>query len=363
MATRLTKKQRDTKNLLKEAKNVGKPTVKSKGKSKGNPNVKPTGSTATKIVKTGGKALFGRFALAGAVLGFGGEYLYNKYKEYTGGYKPKVAPRVSSTNKNVRLSNQKVKVEQEVKSSRKSIRLPENNVKHPYSKGAKKGLQKTVTHASSLRLGQNDLNKKPINTVKSKPIFPSDELRNRAMGINTDDISTGSSAVKSKPTSDAVKKHANEFSAVTKASTTNVSKSQMRKNPKLGTKRRFKPSEVAGMNEGQTGSTGGPAVSTVHDSMKYPTPKSSPVMGVSDDFQDYSYGKKAKAPKPTSFDQKAANFLGVSFKTRIMKESKDPSTYGQMVPDEKAGVTAQPTGEGLDLFGGGKRRKKKAAGK
>ena len=137
----------------------------------------------------------------------------------------------------------------------------------------------------------------------------------------------------------------------------------MRKNPKLGTKRRFKPSEVAGMNEGQTGSTGGPAVSTVHDSMKYPTPKSSPVMGVSDDFQDYSYGKKAKAPKPTSFDQKAANFLGVSFKTRIMKESKDPSTYGQMVPDEKAGVTAQPTGEGLDLFGGGAKKRREEAKK
>ena len=108
-----------------------------------------------------------------------------------------------------------------------------------------------------------------------------------------------------------------------------------------------------GPNLGVKGGTGGEKMLKEWSKIQPKTPSSE--MEVSDDFQDYSYGKKAKAPKPTSFDQKVSNFLGTTFKMHTWKEKN-----GQMVPD-KSGVTASPTGEGLDLFGGGKRRRKKAA--
>ena len=57
------------------------------------------------------------------------------------------------------------------------------------------------------------IEKKPIKKIEKKPIFVSDAVLNKAMGINTE---------KSKPTADAVKKHANEFSGVTKASTKKI---------------------------------------------------------------------------------------------------------------------------------------------
>lgn len=158
---------------------------------------------------------------------------------------------------------------------------------------------------------------------------------------------------KDKPTTAAIEKHANKLSGVTTAQASPAPKSQMRKKPKLDIKRRFKPSEVAGMNEGQTVSTGGPVVSTGHDDMKYTSKLKSPIVSTGHDSIKYT----SKLPKPTSFDQKVSNFLGTTFKMHTWKEKN-----GQMVPD-KSGVTAQPTGEGLDLFGGGKRRKKKAAGK
>ena len=369
---RLTEKQRNTKKLLEAAKNVGKPTVKPTVKPKGKPTVKPKGkpkgkptvSTATKFLRGGGKALFGRFALAGTALALGGEYLYDKYQEHIGGYKPKVAPGSSPRKKNVRKPGEKLIVEPKIKPSGKSLRIPENNVKRPYSEGAKKGLQKTVKHASSLRLpGQND----PKLVAEKKVIknkFPANLASRNLLSSKTNNIYShfGANVVKAtgegqdgrlikrtekdQPTTAAIEKHANEFSSVTTAKVAKAEPPLNKKFPKSIRKPPL-PQKSSYLNQAE----------------KFKVEHSRPI--ISGNSPKLEVIRKDKPilvkAKPTAFDQAAANFLGVSFKTHRMKESKDPSNYGQMVPDTTAGVTADPTGEGFDLFGGGAKRRREEA--
>ena len=166
----------------------------------------------------------------------------------------------------------------------------------------------------------------------------------------------GKNIVKSKPTVDAISRHADEFSGVTIAKLPKAP-SKLNNNG-TGTHTSKWESKEWESRPKPTAQT----ISATQSKFRKEGPKSGITGGTGGEkmLKEWN-GTKAKEPKPTSFDQKVSNFLGVTFSSSKTVPSKDPNRHGEM--DFIPNVTAKPTGEGLDLFGGGKRRQRKRARK
>lgn len=166
----------------------------------------------------------------------------------------------------------------------------------------------------------------------------------------------GKNIVKSKPTVDAISRHADEFSGVTIAKLPKAP-SKLNKNGTGTHTSKWESTEWENRPK-PTAQT----ISATQSKFRKEGPKSGITGGTGGEKMLKEWNEtKAKEPKPTSFDQKVSNFLGVTFSSSKTVPSKDPNRHGEM--DFIPNVTAKPTGEGLDLFGGGKRRQRKRARK